>query len=153
NCLGIEPAIGKAPQSYIVHVDLRRLFAVVAGLRVGVAEDDEAMESLQSPGLRMRAAGDCGGNFGFWILDFGFNGQLAERGGAKLIGEPIEEFGVRWCASHHTEIVFGVHEAVAEMSLPDAVRHDTRDERVFRSGHPAGQRKSSPGCRGFRSGA
>ena len=54
-------------------------------------------------------------------------------------GEVVEEFGVGGLEAHAAEVAWRLHEAGAEVALPDAVDHDAGGEWVLCVGDPVGE--------------
>ena len=44
-----------------------------------------------------------------------------------------------WCVAGFAEIVHRAHDSLPEVMLPEAVHHDARCQRVFRTHHPFGE--------------
>ena len=54
-------------------------------------------------------------------------------------GQPVEQFRMRRLRALRAEIVLRLHDAAAEILLPDAIHGDAREQRILRVRHPAGQ--------------
>ena len=61
----------------------------------------------------------------------------------KSPGEIIEQFGVGGTLAETSVIVWSTDDAIAEVSLPDAVRHDARRQRIAGIDNPVGQLEAS----------
>ena len=49
----------------------------------------------------------------------------------ELRSEILEQLGIRWLVAHHAEVVGRIHNAGAEVPLPDAVHDDARGQRMI----------------------
>ena len=58
----------------------------------------------------------------------------------ELDGQPVEQLLIRWAVALASEIVRRGHDAAPEMSLPDAVHHHARGQRIVARRDPLRQR-------------
>ena len=63
--------------------------------------------------------------------------------GDELARQPVEQLRVAGGRRLRAQVVRVVDQAPAEMSLPNSIDDDPRDERIVRIGEPAGQRRPS----------
>ena len=63
--------------------------------------------------------------------------------GDEPAGEVVEQLGMRGFAAEETKVARRVHDAVAEVMLPHAVREHARGERVVVAGDPFCERKTT----------
>ena len=123
--LGLEALRLEAPEEGVLRV--LELAAgdvgVLAGAAVGGARHQQASHRLLVPAL-----------------------------GHELIGEPVEELGVRGRFAEVAEVAGVGREAAAEAQLPEAVHRQARGEGVGLVGQPAGERGAAAGGSSVRHG-
>ena len=103
-----------APHELVFGIDLGCFLAIFRGLLIGVREHDEAVHFLDAP-------------------------TVLDEGG----GEVIEQLLVGGSFAHHAEIAGAADDAAAETTIPDAVGHDARGERIGRVARRFGERAAA----------
>src|SRR5438128_1456357 len=58
----------------------------------------------------------------------------------ELNGQPIEQLGMRWTVTLAPEVICRGDDASAEVSLPEAIHHHAREQRLTLRRHPQSQR-------------
>ena len=117
---GVEALERFVPVEAVLGIAGIPLAVVRRGLAVGGGSEDQAMESLQLPSVLH-----------------------------EIVGEPVEEFGMRRALAHGTEIRGRADEAAAEVMHPDAVHQHAGDERIRAAGEPPGEGQAPAGAGEF----
>ena len=63
----------------------------------------------------------------------------------QLAGQPIEQLRMARRLAQAAEVAAAIHQAAAEVILPEAIDHHARRQRIVGRGQPVGQRRAAAG--------